>query len=228
MHQNALTWLGLCCLLAACSTAPPTIRDEAFDDYQHTHKVVAIIPFNVAIMLKRIPDGVTMDDINQLELAEGLSFQEALYNRYLTNPQNFTVKVQAIEQTNKLLADAGIPQTAISTYTKYELADVLNVDAVISGWIERSQPITEGQAARDATFSALALPLTLLFPGAPTNSVGVTMNIHDGGTGKLVWLFAYTMNGRYGSSSAKMAEALADEIGEQFPYRIANTDKAGP
>jgi hypothetical protein len=223
MNKGLLAVSGLCCFLAACAPAPPVINQQAFHEFQHDHELIAIVPFNVSIMLKNFPDGVTPEQIDQLELLEGSGFQEALYARYISHPQDFTVGIQAIEQTNTLLTAAGIQQESIYSYGKAELAAALGVDAVISGWIERSSPQTEGEAARSAAFAGFALPLTVLFPGAPTNSVGVTMNIHDGDTGKLAWGYSHILNGRYGSSSATMAEALADQIGNQFPYRIAAT-----
>jgi hypothetical protein len=87
---------------------------------------------------------------------------------------------------------------------------MLGVDAMISGTIRRSQPMSTG--------AAIAVGVLFGVSGE-TNRVDVNVNLHDGATGKLLWKYDHHESGALGSSSEGLAKSLMKGISKKFPYK---------
>ncbi len=108
------------------------------------------------------------------------------------------------------MAQYGITSDNISSYTKSDIAHKLGVDAVISGTIRRSKPMSSG--------SAIALGV-LFGAWGSTNRVDITINLHDGSNNVLLWKYDHQASGTIGSSPEELAKSLMNSISKQFPYR---------
>lgn len=185
--------------------------DSSFANYQKTHKQVAVIPFQVNIDLKKLPEGMEYEDIKIMEKNEGYQFQSELISRYLRRSAKgeYTVEFQDASRTNHLLSQAGLSYEDLAVRSKEELAKILGVDAIISGRVRRSKPMSTGAAVASA----------LLIGFSVTNEVSVNMNIHDGESGKLLWNFDHEVSGSLGSSANGIAEALTRASANRFPYK---------
>lgn len=202
----SLTLLPLL-LLAGCETI---YEAKDFDYYQANHRKVAILPFNVTITLKKLPEGMTEADLRAQEKDEAYLFQRQIYTRFMKQygKGKYTVEFQDAEQTNLLMERAGIDYSDIASYSKSELAEILEVDSIISGTISRSKPMNTGAAI----FSAV------LIGYSATNNVNINMNLHEGLDGKLLWSYDHEVTGGLGSSAEGMAKALMQGIAKKFPY----------
>jgi hypothetical protein len=108
------------------------------------------------------------------------------------------------------LNKAAITHENLNQYTKEELRNILDVDALISGTIHRSKPMSTGTA----------VVLGVLFGvWGSTNEVNVSLNIHDGASGELLWKYDHKASGSVGSSSEGLAESLMKNISKKFPYK---------
>jgi len=194
--------------LSACATV---YTDQEFANYQSQHKEVAVLPFDVTIDTKKIPEGFSIEMLQEQEKAEGYKFQIELLTRYLRRAAKgeYTVKFQDAAKTNYLLKEANVDYEDLASTSREEIARILGVDAVISGTIQRSKPMSTGAAIASA----------LLIGFSATNEVSVNMNVHDGKTGTLLWNFDHEVTGALGSSPDGIAEVLTKKSAKRFPYR---------
>jgi len=211
MKFKTLIIAAMISVLAACATV---YTSQDFSQHQSRHNTVAILPFRVSIELKKIPDGVTSDQLRRAEIDEAYVFQKQLYNQLLVQyaKNRYTVSFQDIDRTNILLERAGIKYENISSSTKDEIAKILGVDSIISGQIRREQPMSTGAAI----FSTIFLGFS------STNKVNVNMAIHDGAAAQLIWSYDHEVSGGLGSSAEGLAKSLMSGISRKFPYNRKN------
>ena len=207
MKFRSVVIVSILLFLTACATV---YTSQDFSSYQSRHKTVAILPFRVAIELKKMPEGVNADQLHRAEVDEAYLFQKQLYNQLLVQyaKHRYTVEFQDIDKTNVLLERAGIKYENLSSSTKDEIAKILGVDSVISGQIKREKPMSTGAAI----FS------TLFIGFSSTNKVTVNMAIHDGATAQLIWSYDHEVSGGLGSSAEGLAKSLMSSIAKKFPY----------
>lgn len=211
MKLRVLALVVAAAFLSACATV---YTSQDFSRHQTRHKSVAILPFKVSIELKKLPDGVTAEQVRKSEFDEAYLFQKQLYNQLLVqySKQRYTVEFQDIDRTNVLLERAGIKYENLSSSTKDEVAKILGVDSVISGQIKREKPMSTGAA----------IVSTLFLGFGATNKVTVNMGIHDGATANLLWSYDHEVQGGLGSSAEGLAKSLMSSISKKFPYNRKN------
>ena len=176
------------------------------------HEELAIIPFEAVVKLrpKQMKD-MSAEDLARLEEQEGESVQSALYSYFLKrqSKNDYTVGFQDISRTNALLAKNGITYENMGEFTIEELAEMLDVDGIISGRLVTDKPMSEG--------GALALGL-LTGISAPTNSGKILVSIKDGATGELLWNYEKALSRDMGSDSNQIINALMRKASRKFPY----------
>lgn len=194
-------------MLQACATV---YTDENFADYQAEHSEVAILPFDVTIDPKNMPKDVNLDAIEASELEEGSMFQKQLYSQFLQRYRKgeYTVTFQDVDETNVLLQRNEMDGKNLANYTKAEIAEVLGVDAVISGQIKRSKPMGTGAAVASA----------FLLGYSATNEVNVNVTIHGADDGNLLWSYDHQVTGSLGSSPERLSKSLMKDMSRKFPY----------
>jgi hypothetical protein len=199
-------------LFTACSTATIYTKPE-FTNVTSTHKTVAILPFIVNIDSKHQSKEFTPEIAKKSERDEAYLFQQQIFSQFLKRQSQgkYTVEFQDTDQTNTLLSQSGITYDNISSYTKSDIAHKLGVDAVISGTIRRSKPMSSG--------SAIALGV-LFGAWGSTNRVDITINLHNGTNSDLLWKYDHQASGSIGSSPEELAKSLMNSISKKFPYRI--------
>lgn len=200
------------CLLALTSCGPQIYMAPGFSKAKSVHKRVAVIPFDVIIESRKLPKGVTPQMMRDQQKDNGYSIQSDVYSFFLREQSKgrYTVEFQDIDKTNSLISKAGLDYEALRTKSKDELAALLGVDAVISGKVAMSRPMSEG--------AAIAVGLLVGFWGN-TNRVNATLTVHDSAEGTLLWKYDYAASGSVGSSSKSLSNALMKNASKKFPYR---------
>ena len=209
-----LAVLGLIVLVVQGCATVYTAGD--FSARTDAHETVAIMPFDVSIDMRELPDGLTEEDLDAQEEEEGYAFQRQVYAQFLQRYARgeYTVEFQDVDTTNVLLNRADIGYRDINTnYTKNEIAELLGVDSIISGTITRNRPM--GNVAAIAT-------TVLIGFGGRTNEVNVSMAVHDGADSALLWSYDHEVSGGLGSSPEGLAESLMRNIARRFPYLADN------
>ena len=193
----------------ACATI---YQPPQFYEMRQRHRLVAVLPFDVSISSTRLPKGMTIEMLKEMEKDEGFGTQALFYSRFLKNSADFDVAFQDVDRTNALLAQNKMGYEELRTALKEDLAKLLGVDAVISGKIQREKPMSEG--------AAIAVGILIGFWGA-TNKVNIDLSIHDAATGELFWKYTHQISGSVGSSSEQLVKAFTRKIARNFPYNIA-------
>lgn len=191
-------------------------RNPRFSELTQSHKMLAILPFDVSIDTKRLKN-VSLEVIRENEKDEALQFQKQLYIRLLQKSQTdgYTVGFQDADQTIALLQKAGIPLDSLRFHTKDEIAKALGVDAIMSGTINQSQPTSGGMA--------LAQSVLIGFHGS-TQRVDINVMIHNGADSALLWSYDHTdsgggLTGSMANAVEAMVKSLLKKVAGNFPYK---------
>lgn len=174
-----------------------------------THKTVAILPFSVKISYKKQPKNFSAEANAAEELKMSNSIQASMYTFLLRKSDKYSVGFQDVDKTNILLKKAGV-YDKLDEMTKDELAKILGVDAIISGSFESEQSKSEGAAIATA----------VLFGGfgGKTGSGTLTMLLHNGNDGELLWRFFKTMDDNISASTDDLVESMMRKVSRNFPY----------
>jgi hypothetical protein len=204
--KRFLLLLPLLGVLASCGPTLYTAKD--FEKERRQHKTIAVLPFDVTIRTKKLPKGVTQEQIKEQEKETGYNLQGHVYSYFLKRSDDYTIKFQDVDKTNSMLEKAGVTYEAMRGQGKDELAKLLGVDVVLSGKAEMSKPMSDG--------AAIAIGVVFGVWGN-TNEVNASVTIHDS-QADLVWKYDHTYSGSVGSSSESLARALMKNVSKKFPY----------
>ncbi len=90
-----------------------------------------------------------------------------------------------------------------------EIAEILGVDAVISGDYETDKPMSEG--------ASVALGLLVGFWGS-TNNALINMSVHNAKDGVLLWNYNKKVRGSLGSSPEDLINVLMRKASRRLAY----------
>jgi hypothetical protein len=190
--------------------APSIYRAADFQTVAQTHKTIALLPFQVVMEAKKLPKNATLDIIKQQQQDNGYTIQSSAYSNLLKKQSRITVEVQDVDRTNALLKKAGIAYEDLPTLPKEVLAALLGVDAVISGKVTLSSPMSEGAAIGS---------LRLVGFAGNTHKVTIAPTIHERLASKLLWKFDYKSAGSLYSSPESLTDDLMEWVSRKFPYK---------
>ena len=205
---SAVLFLGLLC--SACG--PSIYLAQDFRTYAPKHKVVAILPASVTIGLR--PNqmrSTSPEQMRTMQQQSALDFQYRIYSWLMRRQgqQRYTVEFQDVALTNSILRKANLTEEDMRTHSAQELAQMLGVDAVLTTDVRTSKPMSDG--------AAVAVGILVGAWGA-TNQANITVDIHDGSGGKLLWKYDYVASGSVFSSPENMVNALMRNASRKFPY----------
>ncbi|MGD9930972.1 MAG: hypothetical protein AB7U05_13220 [Mangrovibacterium sp.] len=187
-------------------------ENPAFDEITKDHQTIAILPFKASVTLrpKQMKD-ISAEQLARMETSEGESVQSAMYSWFLKREKrgDLRVKVQDSNRTNALLKKQGITYDNLADYTPDEIAQILEVDAVISGKFETNKPMSEG--------ASLVLGALIGFWGS-TNKAVLNLFIHDGTEGELLINYSKGINGAIGSSNEDLINILMRKASRRIAY----------
>lgn len=208
--------MAIVLFVSGCATYE-TFKIEDFGTRTAHHETVAVLPFDMTIIVEELEEDEAEADIAAQGRDEAYAFQQQLYLELLERSGEFGVSFQDINTTNVTLERADIGYDAIYTHTKNELASLLGVDAVISGSISRSRPASAGAALATTVITGI-LSGGAVTVNPATNAVNVTSTLHDGADGALLWSFDDEASGSVGTSTTALTERLASGIASTVPY----------
>lgn len=185
-------------------------QNPEFDQLTANHKIIAIIPFQASVNLRpKQMKEMTAAQMQELEESEGLSIQSAMYSWFLKRKKrgDLEVDLQDPKRTNALLHKAEIKD--INLHTSEEIAEILGVDAVISGTFETDKPMSDG--------ASIALGLLVGFWGS-TNTAVINMSVNNAGTGELLWNYNKKVRGSLGSDNDALINVLMRKASRRLGY----------
>jgi len=171
-------------------------------------KKVAILPFNVSISYKKMPKGMSLDQIKDNEKAESIQMQQAMYTYLVIKSDNYSVSFQEVDRTNSLLKKNGVFDN-LDDVLSDSLCKILGVDAIIkSSW-------TYAKTGSEAGAIASAL---LLGVSKGTGSGQLVMQINSAIDGEMVWRMSKEMTESAFSSANALMEQMMRKVGRVFPF----------
>ena len=171
-------------------------------------KKVAILPFNVSISYKKMPKGMSLDQIKDNEKAESIQMQQGMYTYLLRKLDNYSVSFQEVDRTNSLLKKNGVFDN-LDDVLSDSLCKILGVDAIIkSSW-------TYAKTGSEAGAIASAL---LLGVSKGTGSGQLVMQINSAKEGEMVWRMSKEMTESAFSSANALMEQMMRKVGRVFPF----------
>ncbi len=154
---------------------------------------------------------LSAEQLKNMQESEGISVQNAMYSWYKKREKRgeFNKKIQVPRTTNALLKKNGITQENIGEYTPSELAAILEVDSIIMGTFETTQPMSEG--------ASIALGALIGFWGS-TNKAVLNLFIHNADDGELLANYHKGVNGSLGSSTDDLINKLMRKASRRIEY----------
>ena len=118
-------------------------ESDKFDELSRDHNNLAIIPFLTNLELK---DEISNKELKDLEKKEGYAVQDALetYFSKRKKKKKFSVEFQNTKNTNAILKQNGISYDNIDVYSVKQLAEILEVDGIISGTLDLNVLLSKG------------------------------------------------------------------------------------
>lgn len=207
LHLTGLLFGLVLFTLSGCS--PKIYEAPNMEALTARHQVIALIPPVVTIK------GRPKDDpeaLKEAALADSYNYQREMYSWMLRRKQQGRIRnleIMDVESTNAKLERAGY--TAESrALTPKELAEILDVDAVITTRFNMSKPMSQGAA----------IAVGILFGvGGTTNQSNVYIDINDAEQG-MIWNYNWEASGGVFNSANDLVEALMRNASKRMPYTV--------
>ncbi len=182
---------------------------------QYNHKVIAILPFKTNSYGKRaMRKDTTVDQSLEREAKFALQVQQAMCNAFMRDSANLTVKVQDWRVTDSLLQAAGVSLRKANYMDQHAIADLLKVDAVISGSLSAVMTRTMSPATGYA--------VGVIGPDYNNYDRETTLfvNLYDGESGDVIWQFDDTVQTFLLTSQKTADNRLYKRLLKRVPYHL--------
>lgn len=198
-------------LFSSVATAQTNLFEHPnFEAIAKDHKIIAIVPFDASVKLrpkemKQLQPG----QLEEMQKSEGLAIQSSMYSWFLKRKKKgkLLINVQDPNKTNALLSQNGY--TKLTDYTPEQLAQILGVDAVITGRFETDKPMSEG--------ASIALGVLVGFWGS-TNAATLNMSVNNAADGELLWNYNKRVRGSLGSGTDDLINKLMRKASRRLAY----------
>jgi hypothetical protein len=171
-------------------------------------KKVAILPFKVAISYKKMPKGLSTEQIRENEKQESFQLQQGMYTYLLRKSNEYTVSFQDVDKTNALLKKSGITDS-FDEILADSICKILGVDAIIKSTWNYSKTGSE----------AGAIATAVLLGGLKSTASGLLiMQLHGAKDGEMAWRMSKEMDESAFSSANELMERMMRKVGRNFPF----------
>ncbi len=183
----------------------------AFEHARNQDKVLAIIPFDVSNHYKKWPKGETIETLKHNEEMDAYVMQRDLYRYCLRvmSKDRYTVDFQHVNVTNKILMEKGIAYRDLKQFKKGELAEILGVDAVISGEVHQVK-------SKWNTFFVSRLFNNGNQQGKKVNA---RISIHNQGQKRPVWKYNNGVSVAAEDTVLSLSRKLLRSVADEIPYQ---------
>lgn len=215
--------------LALTSSCTPYFQSANFDTLTADHTRIAVLPFDI-LFTGRMPDQLTEEDILQIEEAESQAFQISFYNELLRSTRggkrNLRVEVQHHRTTLKILEDKGISIRESWSRSPKELADILEVDAVVRASIEKARFMSDlasygielGREIINVLTNYELWPLLVPF-NTQNKAVATDFSLFEKEEGTVLWSIAFDKGADWREPANQIIDQVTRRAAKKFPYR---------
>lgn len=213
MKYLIISTLVLSTAISSFAQTREIYTNSNFKTLAKDHKTLAILPIKTTLQLrpKEVEKNGGPAGVAALEKREGQAVQSAIHSYFLKRKESndIVVDFQDPARTNALLERNAVTYESMASFTPEELAKILNVDGIVSGTFESTQPMSTGAAIAMNAFVGW---------GGTTNTGKTTISINDGKTGELLWKYDKTLARGVGSNTGTIITTIMRKASRQFPY----------
>jgi|GEM_PF-2150417 len=182
-----------------------------------SHQSFAILPFDVIVDAKKMPEGITAEMLKEGEIEKGFELQSTLYSKIVRKLRRKDLDIQDVDETNRILMKNGISSETILNYSPEELADLLNVDGIFKNKAKTIEPLTSKEKTIAQVKNA-ASKFLLGFGMGEKSKAKITFRLYNGQDSKLLWSWENDVKG--GITNADDAiEGLVHIFVNKNPYK---------
>ena len=190
-------------LLILASCAKVYYSPEA-EKASRNHRIIAVVSPKVSIPPQK---KMTNEELLDLTIKESETFQYEMVAWLLKRKGENKINVDILDATTTI-AKIQNARTDGKLLTPVEMAEILDVDAVLTSNYKLTKPMSTGAA----------IATTILFGFGNTNEVNVTMELHDRANKKMIWNFNHALSGGLFSSSDQLVEEVMRIASKKLPY----------
>ena len=191
------------------------------------HRTIAVLPYEMIFTGKQ-PKKLTREQVEQIEEAESLAFQDSFYQMLFTQCTKrrhpVLIEVQPVRRTNRILEDNGITIRASWYMAPERLARILGVDAIVKTRIEKRR-FMSGLASFGIELGGNILNELLddlpvaLFLRAPTNAIKAECSLYNGRDGSTLWGIDLVDDTDWRLQANDIIHHINHYFARKFPYR---------
>ena len=204
---------------------------DNFEERTSDHQTFAVLPFEMVFTGKK-PEKLTEEDVMVIGDAESKAFMVSFYNEILRSTKGgrkpIRVDVQHYDKTLSILEENGIDIRSSWKEDPGKLADMLGVDAVIKGRIQKHRLMSDLASYGIDLGTHILSRVTnneLLYwlpPGATTTKqIKTNYSLLDNESATL-WSIAYDLDADWRQPANEVIEYINRKSVKNFPYRVKN------
>jgi hypothetical protein len=214
-------------LISGCT---PFFIASNFDYITADHDVIAIAPFQMTYT-GLIPEELTVEDFLNIEEGESEAFMISYFNEILRSTKSgkkpIRINVQHHTKTLNLLAENDVSIKETWLMDSEQLAEILGVDAIVRGSIEKNQLI------HDLTSYGIEVGLHIIniltdhsiFPWIPygatkSKEVHASYDLVGGSDGTILWSISYKVEADWRQTANDIIDNINRRSSKKFPYRV--------
>ena len=172
------------------------------------HQMIAVLPWEFKTTLREEDAAqVTQEEIAEMQYLDGLAFQQDVYDFFMK--KGMKVEVQDVTETNRILEENGVDLGDIGEYKHKDLAEMLQVDALVSGNLKTSQPLSDKAAT-----AVKVLTLGGAFMGTKGHDATGVMRITNQ-LGNQMWRYSIAKTSSNGDA---MITSIMKKCSRNIPY----------
>ncbi len=216
-------------LVLLCSCTAVDYRSSDFVPKTQSHQTIAVLPFEMVFQGKA-PANWTAQQIWQIEQEESLAFQSALHDFLLrrSGPDRrarIYIDIQPVQTTNGILADHDIGIVESWSLPAEELAEILEVDAVVRTSVWKTRYLSDLASLGIDLGAYILHELTndahvwSLFAGSKTYDIYADSVLLNGNDGRLLWRVALHRETDWTRPANDVVVGITKKLARKFPYQ---------
>jgi hypothetical protein len=227
MKTKGIIFYCVCLVLFLQFCGGGQIIDPIFLEKTSNHKEIAILPFEMVFRGKK-PKKLTEEQIRDIENHESIAFQRSLFNslcyQYTRRWNPLSIKIQSVQQTNRILAKHGIDIRESWSLDSQQLARLLRVDAIVRTRVEKKRYMSGlasfGIEVGNSILNALLeeTPLSIFIPN-PTKRIVAECYLLNGRDGEILWESRVKDDADWSLPANQIINDINHHIASNFPYR---------
>jgi len=210
--------------MASCS--PKRYITQDYHKYARSHKKIAVLPYE-NYYTGRLPKDMTEEEVIELQENESKLFQRSLYFQLLEESRDIKkgdiyVSIQNVDDTNSLLADAGLSIQDSWKERPSKLAQILGVDAVVKIDMHKNFWLSNGESAAvniATTIAGAVIPGVNTFRLGRTSEIYINANLIDADAGVSLWAWNRKIDTDWQCETDEAISRVNHQISKRFPYR---------